>query len=175
MISIPYIVLVLLKNSRKVIADIKIKNGNINRNNTSMDSNINTNYNNNYISQTNTHSYKKVNLLTKKWSEACEKEFVSLDIETTGLSPENDKIIEITAIRYKNFIEIEKFSTLINPQILISSRITKINGITNDMVKDSPTIEQSIQDFYNFGEQTKKKFEIIKYCFIFTNSKGLIN
>lgn len=165
-LSIPYFVSKLAKSNKrnnKNITNNRVNQSNNYINNIDVDidnyidnleskynDNFNHNYNN-YDKKVKTiHSYKKVNLLTKKWSAACEKEFVSLDIETTGLSYENDKIIEITAIRYINFIETEKFSTLINPQIPISSRITKINGITNDMVKDSPTIEKSIKDFYNF-------------------------
>ena len=98
----------------------------------------------------NTEKYKIVNLLTKKWSEACYNQFVSLDIETTGLSPYNDKILEISAVKYNKFEEVEKFSTLINPGISIPRKITKINGITNQMVKDSPTIYIAIRQFYDF-------------------------
>lgn len=108
-------------------------------------------YNENYNTNTKTeHKYKKVNLLTKKWSEACFEEFIALDIETTGFMPNRDHIIEIAAIKYKNGIESEKFITLIKPPIKISAKITSINNITNEMVANSPSIEEIIPKFCNF-------------------------
>lgn len=94
--------------------------------------------------------YKKVDFLTKKWSNSCFDECVLLDIETTGLSPHQNNIIEIAAIRYRKGIECEKFFTLIKPPVDISSRITKITGITNEMVKNCPPIESVIHNFYGF-------------------------
>ena len=94
--------------------------------------------------------YKKVDFLTKKWANNCFDECVLIDIETTGLSPHQNNIIEIAAIRYRKGIECEKFFTLIKPPEDISSRITKITGITNEMVKNCPTIETVIHNFYGF-------------------------
>jgi DNA polymerase III epsilon subunit family exonuclease len=94
--------------------------------------------------------YKKVDFLTKIWSESCFNECILLDIETTGLSPYQNNIIEIAAIRYRKGVECEKFFTLIKPPEKISSRITKITGITNEMVEQCPPIEDVIHNFFGF-------------------------
>lgn len=86
------------------------------------------------------------------YSEKVYKSFVALDLETTGLNPQNDKIIEIAAIKYDNYNIIDSFHTLINPKIEIPSYITSINGISNDMVKTKPTIEQVFPKFIKFIE-----------------------
>lgn len=78
------------------------------------------------------------------------KEFIAIDLETTGLSPINDKIIEIGAIKYCNGEIVDTFSTLINPGISIPKRISKINNITNDMVANEPFIEDILDDIILF-------------------------
>ncbi len=69
-------------------------------------------------------------------------EYVVFDIETTGLDPLNDRIIEIGAVRVKDDEVIGEFNQLINPGILIPEVVTNINGITNEMVanKDYPGV-----------------------------------
>ena len=75
---------------------------------------------------------------------------VALDIETTGLDAVSDSIIEIGAIRFnKRRIE-DEFSTLINPGRTIPSFITKLTGITNAMVRSSPTIDDVLQELEDF-------------------------
>ena len=61
-------------------------------------------------------------------------EFISFDLETTGLNPDKDKITEIAACRFINGEFTEKFTTLINPGIPIPKNITALTGITNKMV-----------------------------------------
>ena len=73
-----------------------------------------------------------------------------LDIETTGLSFRSDKITEIGVLKYKNGEIIDTFETFVNPEIDIPENITKITGITNEMVKDAPKKEEAIKDFINF-------------------------
>lgn len=77
-------------------------------------------------------------------------DFVVVDLETTGLNPETDKIIELSAIKYKNREIESKFSTLINPKIHISPKITEITDINDDMVKNSPYIENILPSFAEF-------------------------
>lgn len=77
-------------------------------------------------------------------------DFVVIDVETTGLQPESSKIIQVSAIRFRNFYPTELFTTYINPQMPIPQSATDINGITDDMVSDAPTftnIVQSLDDF----------------------------
>jgi len=77
--------------------------------------------------------------------------YVTFDLETTGLSAKRDRIIEIGAIRFDNQCqEVARFSTLVNPQRKIPAEATKVNGITDDMVKDAPTIDAALADFLSF-------------------------
>ncbi len=61
-------------------------------------------------------------------------EYVVFDIETTGLDTENDRIVELGAIRIKDDEVVGEFNELINPGIEIPQIVTNINGITNEMV-----------------------------------------
>lgn len=77
-------------------------------------------------------------------------DFVVFDIETTGLSAQSNEIIEIGAIRFNTNKPVEIFHTYIKPKKKISSRITSINGITNEMVENYPTIEEVLPKFIDF-------------------------
>ncbi|MBW2998970.1 hypothetical protein KY321_05520 [Candidatus Woesearchaeota archaeon] len=78
--------------------------------------------------------------------------YVILDLETTGLSKHYHKITEIAAMKIKNNEVIDKFEALINPQVPIPRFITKLTGITNEMVENEPTIEQIMPKFIEFLE-----------------------
>lgn len=78
--------------------------------------------------------------------------YIMFDIETTGLDAENDEIIELSAIKVINGIPFQSFDTLIKPTNPIPAFITKINGITNKMVKDSPEIIKVLPEFCSFIE-----------------------
>jgi len=67
---------------------------------------------------------------------------VALDIETTGLNPETDGIIEIGAVRFKGDRVEDEWHSLINPGQRIPAFITRLTGITDAMVRDQPTIHQ---------------------------------
>lgn len=76
--------------------------------------------------------------------------YVALDLETTGLSPNYDKIIEIGAVRYEDGRETGRYECFVNPGINITKQITEVTGITDEMVKDSPYIEDIIGEFLDF-------------------------
>lgn len=78
------------------------------------------------------------------------KEYVAIDLETTGLSAKEDKIIEIGAIKVKGGEEKEVFETFINPGRRISERITEVTGISDDMVCNAPYIEAEIEKLTDF-------------------------
>tara|TARA_Y100000310_G_C20677445_1_gene813908 strand:- start:254 stop:832 length:579 start_codon:yes stop_codon:yes gene_type:complete len=80
--------------------------------------------------------------------------FVIVDIETTGLSKHRHKITEISAIKFQNGEIIDEFNTLINPETKIPKFITKLTGINNEMVKDSPKIHEVINDFHDFTKDS---------------------
>ena len=77
-------------------------------------------------------------------------EYVIIDIETTGLDPQKDKIIELAGIKIKNNKIVEEYSSLINPEMIISNFITELTGIDNYMVCKEPTIEIELKNFLNF-------------------------
>lgn len=79
-----------------------------------------------------------------------ENTFVVYDLETTGISPETCKIIDIGAFKIVNGKIVEKFCTFVNPECEIPPEASKINRITNQMVENSPTIEMALPDFYKF-------------------------
>jgi len=79
-----------------------------------------------------------------------ETEFVCLDCEFTGLDLATDRIIEIAAARFTFGGIIEEFDQLINPQHPISVESQQIHHISEEMVKDAPTIDAVLSDFFRF-------------------------
>ncbi|MGN0481809.1 MAG: PolC-type DNA polymerase III, partial [Lachnospiraceae bacterium] len=76
--------------------------------------------------------------------------FVVFDIETTGFSAENDRIIEIGAVKVQYGKVLERFSTFINPEMPIPFKIEKLTGISDSMVVDAPKIETALPQFLDF-------------------------
>ena len=64
--------------------------------------------------------------------------YIAFDVETTGLSPMNDKIIEVGAVLFENGEITKRYSTLVNPEVSVPYSATAVNHITNEMVKDAP-------------------------------------
>ncbi|MCK5833330.1 hypothetical protein KAH81_06630 [bacterium] len=75
---------------------------------------------------------------------------VSVDIETTGLDPKNNRITEIAALRLENGEITEKFVTFVNPKIPIPLAISRLTGITDEMVAGAPSEKEAITAFYEF-------------------------
>ncbi len=80
-------------------------------------------------------------------------EYVALDLETTGLEPSKDRIIEIGAVKVRNKEVVGEYGTLINPQMEIPDRITELTGISNDMVQGKPLIAQALGELLDFCEE----------------------
>lgn len=77
-------------------------------------------------------------------------DYVVLDFETTGLRAGADQIIQIGAIRYFDHWKDEQMDVLINPQRYISPTITRLTGITNEMVEKAPTIDEKLGELIEF-------------------------
>jgi len=75
---------------------------------------------------------------------------VSLDIETTGLDPKSDSVIEIGAVKFNENRVLDEFSTLINPRKPINSFITNLTGITNAMVMNAPLLADVYPELETF-------------------------
>jgi DNA polymerase III subunit epsilon len=80
--------------------------------------------------------------------------FAIIDIETTGGRAQGDKITEICILVHDGLSVVEEFTTLINPECRISSQITRLTGITNEMVANAP----------KFYEVAKRIVELTKDC-----------
>lgn len=78
--------------------------------------------------------------------------FVVLDLETTGLQPNRDRILEIGALKIKDGKVIETFSTFVNPRMEIPLRVVELTGITQDMVESGCSNEEAIKRFLEFVE-----------------------
>lgn len=76
--------------------------------------------------------------------------FVVADLETTGFDPYKDRILEISALKVVDGTVIDTFSQLVNPEAEIPAHISKLTGITNEMVSGSSAIEVVMPDFLNF-------------------------
>lgn len=74
--------------------------------------------------------------------------YVVIDIETTGLDPRFDEIIELAGIKYANGSEVARFQTLVNAEV--DEFITELTGITNEMLKDAPDIRDALPRFLAF-------------------------
>lgn len=94
----------------------------------------------------------KVSLSEKgeKFKKLMNTTFVALDVETTGTNSLKDKITEIGALKIHGGAITDIFETLINPGRYIPYDITNLTGITNEMVNNSPDIEQVTPSFLEF-------------------------
>lgn len=100
------------------------------------------------------------------------KSFTVVDLETTGFSPISNNIIEIGAISVRDGVVIERYSQLINPCSPIPYKIQSITGITNDMVKDMPTIEEPLLYLYKMMRNYPVVGHNIKFDMNFLQAKG---
>ncbi|MBQ2116928.1 MAG: ribonuclease H-like domain-containing protein, partial [Lachnospiraceae bacterium] len=77
-------------------------------------------------------------------------DYVVMDIETTGLNPKSEKIIELGAARIREGKVVDTFSAFVNPGRSLSDRIVELTGISDRDVENAPYIEEIIQDFVDF-------------------------
>ena len=98
---------------------------------------------------------KQENLFVKeiKYSDyILNNTFVVYDLETTGIDPQNDRIVEIGAVKIEKGRVTQKFSTFVDPEIHIPEEASRVNNITDDMVANAPKIADVIIDFLNFTD-----------------------
>ena len=94
--------------------------------------------------------------------------YLSVDIETTGLDPRMDKIIQIGALRVRDGEVTDTFQTYVNPGRKISERITELTGIRDKTVADAPVIGDVLPEFLTFaGEEVLLGHHVIfDYSFL---------
>jgi DNA polymerase-3 subunit alpha (Gram-positive type) len=76
--------------------------------------------------------------------------YIVYDLETTGLSSNYNEIIEIAAVKIKNGLIIDEFSTYVKPKLPITDFITELTSITNDDVRNADPIETVLPKFKKF-------------------------
>ena len=79
-----------------------------------------------------------------------DQEFVAFDLETTGLSSRTDRIIEIGAVIMKDGKEVDRFQTFVDPERTLDRKIVELTGITDEMLKGAPKIEEVLPKFLEF-------------------------
>ena len=77
-------------------------------------------------------------------------EFVAFDLETTGLSAQNDVITEIGAVIYRDGEILDRFQSFVNPRRPLTQKITELTGITDEMLADAPDVEEVLPQFLEF-------------------------
>lgn len=70
--------------------------------------------------------------------------YAVVDVETTGFSPANDRIVEIACVCVDGDRVVDRWSTLVDPEIPIPPRTTAVHGITDAMVRGAPTIDRAL-------------------------------
>ena len=90
------------------------------------------------------------NIVTDSRGQSLDSTFVVFDIETTGFSAVNDRIIEIGAVKVENGVITEKFSEFVNPERPIPFEIEKLTSINDRMVEDAPNISVILPRFMDF-------------------------
>ena len=88
--------------------------------------------------------------ITKLTNLEMVKNFVAVDVETTGLNPSKNRIVEIAAVRFENWKPAKKLHTYINPQCKIPQKTIAIHGITNEQVQDAPCFENIVDSLSDF-------------------------
>lgn len=68
--------------------------------------------------------------------------YVCIDLETTGLDPKTDKIIEIGVVKVENNIVVDEWETLVNPDRRLEERIIELTGIRDEQLSSAPVVEE---------------------------------
>lgn len=102
------------------------------------------------------------------------QDYVCLDLETTGLDPKTDKIIEIGAIKVRSGQIVDSFQSFVNPGRMLPEKIVALTGICDDQLKEAPPMEKVLPEFVKFvGEECLLGHSILfDYSFL---KKAVVN
>lgn len=76
--------------------------------------------------------------------------FIAFDLETTGIKPKEDRIVEIGAVLFEGSRAVKGYGTLVDPGVPIPSEASAVNRITDAMVLGKPKVAEVLADFANF-------------------------
>lgn len=100
-------------------------------------------------------SAARIGISASNYENIC-KCFIAFDTETTGLSYDNDRIVELGAVLFQDGKKVSQFGSLVNPGRTISPQASAVNHITNSMLKSAPKETQVYQDFAIYFESALK-------------------
>lgn len=81
--------------------------------------------------------------------------YTIFDLETTGMSPVHDRIVELGAVRIETDGSTLRYSSLVNPGVPIPRRVSAVHGITDQMVADAPAFDAVAREFMQFAGDSK--------------------
>ncbi|GGF97075.1 PolC-type DNA polymerase III [Paenibacillus aceti] len=97
--------------------------------------------------------------------------YIVFDIETTGLSVTQNKIIEIAAVKMQEGKEIDRYATFVDPHELIPYHIQQLTNINDDMVKGAPEVDQVLEEFVKFAGDAVLVAHNARFDVDFVNAK----
>ena len=101
------------------------------------------------------------------------RDYVCVDIETTGISPQHAQIIEIGALKVRDGEVVDTFSQLIDPGVSVPPEITALTGITTEMVEGQPTIDEVLPNFIAFAGDDLLLGHNIRFDFSFLKQNAI--
>lgn len=78
------------------------------------------------------------------------EDYVVIDLEMTGLNAKTDKILEVAAIRVRDGRECACFSAIVNPQVVLSEKVTELTGIRQEQADSGKPLDETMQEFLGF-------------------------
>lgn len=100
--------------------------------------------------------------------------YICLDVETTGLNPKEEKLIEIGAVKVKDGQIIERFQSFLHPGRSLEARISALTGITDEMLKDAPKPIEVLVQFREFCEDLPIMGHNLQFDYAFIK-KAMVN
>ena len=79
-----------------------------------------------------------------------QKDYVVIDLEMTGLNAKTDKILEMAAIRVRGGKEVESFSAVVNPGVVLSEKVIELTGISQSQAEQGAPLDETLQAFLTF-------------------------
>ena len=78
------------------------------------------------------------------------QDFTAIDVETTGLNPKMERIIEVGAVKVRGGKVVSRFESLLNPGRKLENRIVELTGITDEMLEEAPSPEEVMPQLLDF-------------------------
>lgn len=98
--------------------------------------------------------------------------YVVFDLETTGLSPEANEIIQIAAYKVNDGVTVDRFTTYVQPIMYIPVTIQSMTGITMEMVKDAELANVVLPEFFDWCEELPLVGHNVNFDYRFLLVKG---